>query len=68
MSERVYKKVRVVGCSRESYEKAVRSALEKAAGSLHGIAWFEVVEHRGAVVDGTAVEWQATVDVAFKLD
>ena len=68
MSEKVYKKIRVVGCSRDGYEKAVRTALEKAAGSLRGIAWFEVVEHRGAVVDGTAVEWQATVDVAFKVD
>ena len=68
MSDRVYKKIRVIGCSSESYEKAVRMALEKASGSLRGIAWFEVVEHRGAVVDGTAVEWQATVDVAFKVD
>ena len=68
MSDRVYKKIRVIGCSRDSYEKAVRMALEKASGSLRGIAWFEVVEHRGGVLDGGEVEWQATVDVAFKID
>lgn len=68
MNERVYKKIRVVGCSRESYEQAIRAALSKASGSLHGMAWFEVVEHRGALVDGGVVEWQATLDVAFKLD
>ncbi len=68
MTGKVYKKIRVVGCSHESYEKAVELAVSKAGGSLHGIAWFEVVEFRGAVQDGKAVEWQATVDVAFKVD
>jgi len=68
MSEKVYKKIRVVGCSTESYEAAIKLAVAKASGSIHGLAWFEVVEFRGAVLGGGAIEWQATVDVAFKLD
>jgi len=68
MTDKVYKKVRVVGCSAESYEKAVEVAISKASESLHGISWFEVVEFRGAVANGKAVEWQATVDLGFKLD
>jgi hypothetical protein len=68
MSDKVYKKVRVVGCSGEGFEKAVTIAIAKASETLHGISWFEVVEFRGAVKDGKPFEWQVTVDLGFKLD
>ena len=68
MSTRVYKKITVTGCSAESYKQAVEAAVEKAAESVHGMAWFEVTELRGAIQDGKPSEWQATVDVAFKVD
>ena len=68
MSEKVYKKIRVVGCSDRSVEAAVELAVAKASQSVHGMAWFEVVEQRGALSDGKVVEYQVTVDVAFKVD
>ncbi len=68
LSDKVYKKIRVVGCSSKSFEKAVELAVSKAGGSVHGIAWFEVIEFRGAVRDGKPVEWQVTVDLGFKVD
>ncbi len=68
MSDKVYKKIRIVGCSDESYQQAIDAAVAKAAESVHGAAWFEVVELRGAITDGKAREWQATIDVAFKVD
>lgn len=68
MAEKVFKKITVVGCSSVSYEDAVRAAVGKTADSLRGLAWFEVREHRGGLgADGT-IEWQATVEVAFKID
>ena len=68
MSERVYKKITVTGCSQEGYDKAIRAAVDKASKSLHGLAWFEVKELRGGIREGGVIEFQATVDVAFKLD
>jgi flavin-binding protein dodecin len=68
MGEKVFKKVNVTGCSSDSYEKAIEAAVEKAAESLHGMAWFEVTELRGAIKDGKTSEWQATIQVAFKVD
>lgn len=68
MNDKVYKKVAVVGCAGESVEKAVALAVEKAAETIHGLAWFEVKEIRGAIKDGKAVEWQVTLDLGFKLD
>jgi flavin-binding protein dodecin len=32
------------------------------------MAWFEVTELRGAIKDGKTSEWQATIEVAFKVD
>jgi flavin-binding protein dodecin len=68
VSEKVFKKINVTGCSPESYEKAIGAAVSKAGESLHGMAWFEVRELRGAVQDGAVTEYQATVEVAFKVD
>ena len=68
MSEKVFKKISVTGCSDESYDAAVRAALARARDSVHGLSWFEVTELRGAVDDQDRIEWQATVEVAFKID
>ncbi|MEJ2367390.1 MAG: dodecin family protein [Acidobacteriota bacterium] len=68
MSEKVYKKIRVVGCSAQSFEKAVELAVAKASESVHSVKWFEVAELRGAVLNGKPSEWQVVVDVAFEVD
>jgi len=68
MSEKVYKKITVTGCSPESYEKAIEAAVEKASESLRGLAWFEVTEFRGGILPDGNLEYQATLDVAFKVD
>ena len=68
MSERVFKKISVTGCSSVSYEKAIENAIEKASKSLRGLAWFEVNEFRGGLGSDGEIEWQATIEVAFKID
>jgi len=68
MSGRVFKKIRLVGCSGVSFEHAVELAVRRAGETVHGVAWFEVVELRGGVQDDGAFEWQAVVDLAFKVD
>ena len=67
MPDTVFKKITVTGCSTDSYEKAIETAVEKASQSLRGLAWFEVREFRGGIRDG-ALEYQATIEVAFKID
>jgi len=68
MSESVFKKISVVGTSSESYEKAISAAVSKASDSLRNLSWFEVKELRGGVGPDGKIEWQASVEVAFKLD
>ena len=67
MPETVFKKITVTGCSTDSYEKAIETAVEKASQSLRGLAWFEVREFRGGIRDD-ALEYQATIEVAFEID
>jgi len=68
MAERVFKKISVTGCSSVSYEKAIENAIEKASVSLRGLAWFEVTEFRGGLGSDGEIEWQAAIEVAFKID
>jgi dodecin len=68
VTDKVYKKIRVVGCSAKSLAHAVELAVAKASESVRGVSWFEVAEIRGAVRDGVPAEWQVTVDLGFKLD
>ena len=67
-SEQVFKKISVTGCSSVSYEKAIENAVEKASVSIRGLAWFEVKEFRGGLGSDGEIEWQATIEVAFKID
>ena len=68
MSDKVYKRIELVGCSTESVEKAVEAAIAKASESLHALSWFEITEVRGAIRDGKPSEWQVTLTAGFKLD
>jgi dodecin len=68
MSDKVYKKIAVVGCAAQSIEEAISLAVAKSSESLHGVSWFEVKEIRGAIVDGKPSEWQVTLELGFKID
>ena len=43
MPDTVFKKITVTGCSTDSYESAIETAVEKASQSLRGLAWFDVM-------------------------
>ena len=66
--DRTYKQVELVGISNENYEGAIGNAVAKAAKSLHGLAWFQVLEQRGKIDGGKVVEYQVIIKAAFKLD
>lgn len=64
----VYKKIEIVGTSPVSFAEAVKAAVEEAGKSVRHMGWFEVVEQRGAIKDGTVSEFQVTVRIGFKLE
>jgi len=68
MSHHTYKHIELTGSSEKSIEDAIQSALSKAAESLHGMRWFEVLETRGHIEHGQVAHWQVTIRVGFTLD
>jgi flavin-binding protein dodecin len=64
----VYKKITLIGSSPESFDEATDNALERANRTLDNVAWMEV-ENLGVEVENAEPhEYQATVQVAFRLE
>lgn len=68
MSDHIYKLLELTGSSAVSIEDAIQSAITKAASTIRGIHWFQVVETRGGVVDGKVAHWQVTLKIGFTLE
>ena len=64
----VYKKVEIVGTSPVSFAEATKVAIEEASKTIRHMNWFEVVEQRGAIKDGTVLEFQVTLNIGFKVE
>ena len=62
-----YKKIEIVGSSKTSIEEAIENALAECAKSINNMDWFEVVETRGHIVNGSVGHYQVTIKVGFKV-
>ncbi|WP_030165889.1 MULTISPECIES: dodecin [Actinomycetes] len=68
MSDNVYRVTEIVGSSTTSSDDAIKTALSRAAQTLHNIDWFQVVETRGHVENAEIAHFQVTVKIGFKLE
>jgi hypothetical protein len=68
MSSPVYKKITVIGTSRQSVEGAIQSAIHTAGKSLRHLSWFEVNQIRGHIADGRVDSYQVEVAIGFNLE
>lgn len=68
MSDHIYKHIQLTGSSTKSSDDATRSAVQRAAKTIRGMRWFEVIETRGHIENGEVAHWQVTINVGFTLD
>ena len=68
MDEHVYKTIELTGSSKTSMEDAVKSAIAKAAESVHNIRWFQIVDTRGYIENNAVSYWQVTIKIGFTVD
>ena len=68
MKDHVYKILELVGSSEKSIEDAVQNAIVRAAKTIREMKWFEIVQTRGHIEDGTVRHYQVTLRVGFTLD
>jgi dodecin len=67
MPNRTYKLEEIVGVSETSSDDAIQNALARAAQTLKGLDWFEVVETRGTIADGRVTQFQVTLKIGFRV-
>ena len=64
----VYKKIRLIGTSTESFDDATDDAVDRAENTLQNVKWVEVDELGVEVASVDTREYQAEVMVAFELE
>jgi hypothetical protein len=63
----VYKKIRLIGTSTESFDDATTDALARAERTLENVKWMEVEDLGVEVASVDDPEFQAEVTVAFEV-
>lgn len=67
MSEHTYRVIDVVGTSQIGTDEAIANAVRRANETMENLDWFEVVQVRGNIVNGTIDHFQAHVKLGFRL-
>jgi flavin-binding protein dodecin len=68
MADSVYKVVEVVGTSTESWERAARTAVERASKSLRDLRVAEVVEQDVVIEKGKVTSYRTKLKLSFKYE
>jgi flavin-binding protein dodecin len=68
MKDHVYKILELVGSSEKSIEDAIQNALTRASKTIRDMKWFEVVQTRGHIENGSVRHYQVTLRVGFTLE
>ena len=67
MPDPVFTPVEITGTSGADVTNAVQDAVDKASETLRNVDWFELLSVRGSVEDGTIKQFQAAVNIGFRL-
>ena len=68
MADSVYKVIELVGTSDESWEKAARGAVDRAAKSLRDLRVAEVIEQDLVIEKGKVTAYRTKLKLSFKYE
>ena len=68
LSDHIYKIMELTGSSSTSMQSAIENAVARASKTVRDMRWFEVIETRGHIEQGTIKHWQVTIKVGFTLN
>ena len=68
MKDHVYKILELVGSSEKGIEDAIQNAITRASKTIREMKWFEVVQTRGHIENGSVRHYQVTLRVGFTLE
>ena len=64
----VYKKIRLIGTSEDSFDEAADDAIDRAEDTLQNVKWAEVVDQGVEIAGVDGRQYQVEVEVAFELE
>jgi len=67
-TDHIYKILELVGSSEQGIEDAIQNAIARASKTVRELKWFEVVQTRGHVENGSVRHYQVTLRVGFTLE
>jgi len=65
MKDHVYKILELVGSSEKSIEDAIQNAINPRIKDIRDMKWFEVVQTRGHIENGSVRHYQVTLRVGI---
>ncbi|GAB3273966.1 dodecin family protein [Arthrobacter pigmenti] len=68
MSENTYRVIEIVGTSTEGSDEAIANGVQRASQTMENLDWFEVIQVRGHIENGSIQHYQATLKVGFRLN
>jgi flavin-binding protein dodecin len=68
MADRTYAVNEIVGTSTSDVNTAIRNGIKRANETIRHLDWFELVQVRGAILDGEVNHYQVTLKVGFRLE
>ena len=66
--DHIYKILELVGSSEKGIEDAIQNAISRASKTVRGMKWFEVVQARGHIENGSVAHYQVVLRVGFTLE
>jgi flavin-binding protein dodecin len=68
MADSVYKVIELVGTNSESWEKAAKAAVDRAAKSLRDLRVAEVIEQDLVIENGKVTAYRTKLKLSFKYE
>ena len=68
MADSIYKVIELIGTSSDSWEKAAKLAVERAAETVRDMRVAEVLEQDMVIEDGKVTAYRVKVKVSFKYE
>ena len=66
MKDHVYKILDLAGSSDKSIEDAIQNAITRASKTIREMKWFEVMQTRGHIENGTVRHYQVVLRVKYR--
>jgi dodecin len=66
--DHVYRVIELAGTSEKSVEDAIATAITRANETIRDLRWFEVIQTRGHIENGSIAHFQVTLKVGFTME